>query len=253
MGWFSTLSGGSLGMLIGGPIGGIIGAAIGYGLGNGADDAQSESGEEHTQAVFFSTVFATMGYVAKVDGRVSEEEVNFATVVMGEIELDSEERAFAMNLFREGKAPDFPIEDVLQQFHLECNDDPDMLNFFIWILLNVAYADGLVDTRERSVVRDIAAKIGIGREKLDEIEAEIRAESGGATSEPSLKDAYDVLGVSPDDSDAKIKKTYHSRVKDFHPDRLDSKGLPEEMMRFAENRMKEFSLAYERITRARNF
>lgn len=63
----------------------------------------------------------------------------------------------------------------------------------------------------------------------------------------------DVLGVSPDDSDATIKKTSHSRVKDFHPDRLESKGLPEEMMRLAENRMKEFSLAYERITRARNF
>ncbi len=63
----------------------------------------------------------------------------------------------------------------------------------------------------------------------------------------------DVLDVSPDDSDATIEKTSRSRVKDFHPDRLDSKGLPEEMMRFAENRMKEFSLAYERITRAWNF
>ena len=68
----------------------------------------------------------------------------------------------------------------------------------------------------------------------------------------SLEEAYEVLGVRRDASEAEIQKAYRSRMKDFHPDKLESKGLPEEMKRFAEERCKEFSLAYETIRQARS-
>ncbi len=53
-----------------------------------------------------------------------------------------------------------------------------MLNFFIWILLHVAYADERMDAREKKIVQDIAFKINFSLKKIDEIEAEIRAEGG---------------------------------------------------------------------------
>ncbi len=275
MGWFSTLSGGAAGMLIGGPIGAIIGAAFGYGLGNDADDPPryqarndvgSESGyeseQERKQAVFFTTVFATMGYVAKADGRVSDEEIGFVTQRMDEMELDPEERQFAQNLFREGKNLfregkflDSSLNDVLKQFRLECSDDPDMLNFFIWILLHVAYADGRIDTRERNVVQNIAFKIDFSLKKVDELEAEIRAEGEGTSHHSggsNLEDAYKALGVSPNASDDEVKRAYHTLMKDYHPDVLASKGLPEEMMTFATQRTQEFSSAYDCIRQVRN-
>ena len=255
MGWFSTLSGGAAGMLVGGPIGAIIGAALGYGLGSDGDEERPESEQERKQAVFFTTVFATMGYVAKADGRVSDEEIRFVTQLMDEMELDSEEREFAKSLFRAGKSPDFSLDDVLQQFHLECHDDSDMRDFFLWILLHVAYADGLIDTRERSTIRDIAFRMGIGFKKVDEIEAEIHAEGQGPSyhSDGSdLEDAYKVLRVPPIASDAEVKQAYHTLMKDYHPDVLESKGLPEEMMTFATQRTQEFSRAYDCIRQARN-
>ena len=255
MGWFSTLSGGAAGMLIGGPIGAIIGVALGYGLGGDGDDEGPESEQERKQAVFFTTVFATMGYVAKADGRVSDEEIRFVTQLMDEMELDSEESQFAQSLFREGKSPNFPLNDVLEQFRLECSDDPDMRNFFLWILLHVAYADGPIDTRERSIIRGIAFKIGIGFKKVDEIEAEIRAEGEGTSHKSdgsNLEDAYKVLDVSPNASDDEVKHAYRTLMKDYHPDVLASKGLPEEMITFATQRTQEFSRAYERIRQARN-
>lgn len=250
MGWSSTLLGAGTGMAFGGPIGALVGAAVGYGLGKMGDSTEDE--QERIAVVFFSTVFATMGHVAKTDGRVSEEEVSLATDLIDELELDAEQREFAKNLFREGKAPDFPLDDVLQQFRSECSDDPEMLNSFIWTLFHVAYADGLLDPRERHVLQDIASKVGINQSKLDEIEAEFRAESHGDSSAVDLEDAYKELGVPPDASDAEIKRAYTSRMKDFHPDKLESKGLPEEMKRFAEERCKAFSAAYERIKQARN-
>ena len=255
MGWFSTLSGGAVGMAIGGPIGAIIGAALGYGLGGDGDDERPENEQERKQAVFFTTVFATMGYVAKADGRVSDEEIHFVTQLMDEMELNSEEREFAKGLFRAGKSPDFSLDDVLQQFHFECHDDPDMRNFFLWILLHVAYADGLIDTRERGIIRGIAFKMGIGFKKVDEIETEIRAEDEGTSSQSdgsNLEDAYKVLGVNPNASDEEVKQAYRARMKAYHPDVLESKGLPEGMMKFAKQRAQEFSRAYDCIRRARN-
>ena len=252
MGWSSTLFGAGTGMAIGGPIGAIVGAAVGYGLGKIGDDTEYEDEQERIQAIFFSTVFATMGYVAKADGRISEEEVSLATDLMDEVELDSEQREFAKNLFREGKSPDFPLDDVLQQFRSECSDDPETRNFFIWILFHVAYADGLLDPRERHVLQDIASKVGIDRSKLDEIEAEVRAESHEDSGAVDLEDAYKELGIPPAASDDEVRRAYLNRVKDFHPDKLESKGLPEEMKRFAEERCKAFSAAYERIKQARH-
>ena len=252
MGWSSTLLGAGTGMAIGGPIGAIVGAAVGYGIGKIGDDTEYEDGQERVQAVFFSTVFATMGHVAKADGRVSEEEISLVTDLMDELELNAEQREFAKNLFREGKAPDFPLDDVLQQFRSECSEAPEMLNFFIWILFHVAYADGLLDPKERRVLQDIASKVGIGQSKLDEIEAEVHAESHGDSSAVDLEDAYKELGIPPDASDGEVRQAYFSRMKDFHPDKLESKGLPEEMKRFAEERCKAFSVAYERIKQARN-
>ena len=262
MGWFSTLSGGAVGMAIGGPIGAIIGAALGYGLGSDGDNERPESEQERKQAVFFTAVFATMGCVAKADGRVSGEEIRFVTQLMDEMELDSEEREFAKNLFREGKnlfreekLLVSSLDDILKQFCLECSDDPDMLNFFIWILLHVAYADGRIGIREKRVVQNIAFKIDFSLKKVEEIEAEIRAEGQGPSHQSdgsNLEDAYKVLRVPPTASDDGVKQAYHTLMKDYHPDVLASKGLPEEMMTFATQRTQEFSRAYDCIRQARN-
>ncbi len=256
MGWFSTLSGGAIGMAIGGPIGALIGVALGYGLGSGGDDGGPESEQERKQAVFFTTSFVTLGYVAKADGRVSDEEIGFVTQLMKEIELDSEEREFASNLFREGKNLDSSSRnDLLMQFCLEYSDDPDMSNFLIWILLHVAYADGRIDTRERDTIRSIAFKIDFSLKKIDELEAEIRDAGQGPSPHSggsNLEDSYKVLGVPRNASDNEVKRAYHTLMKDYHPDVLASKGLPEEMMRFATQRTQEFSRAYDRIRQARN-
>ncbi len=192
-----------------------------------------------------------MGYLAKSDGRVSAEEIRFATRLMDGMELGSEERDFAQNLFRLGKASDFPIDDAIRQFRSEC-PDPDMLNMFVWILMSVAYADGAIDASERSVVESIAAQIGMSRLELESIEATARAERGNSVSETSIKDAYEVLGLKPDASDAEVKRRFRDLMNSYHPDKLLSKGLPEEMIEFATKRTGDFSAAYEHIRQERN-
>ncbi len=72
-----------------------------------------------------------------------------------------------------------------------------------------------------------------------------------ASRQTSLQAAYEVLGVSSDASDAEVKRAYRRLLSQHHPDKLVSKGLPEEMMKVASQKTHEIRQAYERIRDAR--
>jgi DnaJ like chaperone protein len=44
-----------------------------------------------------------------------------------------------------------------------------------------------------------------------------------------------------------IKKSYRQLVREFHPDTIASKGLPDEFTRFASEKFQEIQSAYETI------
>jgi len=60
-----------------------------------------------------------------------------------------------------------------------------------------------------------------------------------------------VLGVTAQADDDEIKKAYRRLMNQHHPDKLVSKGLPEEMIRLATQKTQEIKAAYERIRQAR--
>ena len=69
----------------------------------------------------------------------------------------------------------------------------------------------------------------------------------------SLAQAYAQLGLDSKVSDAEVKKAYRKLVSQYHPDKLISRGLPEEMMELAKTRVREINTAYDQIKQARGF
>jgi len=57
--------------------------------------------------------------------------------------------------------------------------------------------------------------------------------------------------VKPEATDAEVKKAYRRLISQHHPDKLVSKGLPEEMMKVASHKTHEIKQAYEQIKEAR--
>jgi DnaJ like chaperone protein len=67
----------------------------------------------------------------------------------------------------------------------------------------------------------------------------------------NLKSAYDVLEVSPDASNAEIKKAYRKLVNQYHPDKLIGLGLPPYMVQAATECFKTIQAASDYIQSAR--
>jgi DnaJ like chaperone protein len=69
----------------------------------------------------------------------------------------------------------------------------------------------------------------------------------------SMAQAYAQLGLEANATDAEVKKAYRKLVSQYHPDKLVSHGLPEEMMDIAKTRVREINTAYDQIKQARGF
>ena len=73
----------------------------------------------------------------------------------------------------------------------------------------------------------------------------------GVSQEDQISQAYDVLGVTEEASDAEVKKAYRRQMSQNHPDKLAAKGMPDSMREMAEQKTREIGAAYERICEAR--
>ena len=63
---------------------------------------------------------------------------------------------------------------------------------------------------------------------------------------------YKILGCTKNDTDDQIKSKYRALVKEYHPDKIASKGLPEEFTRLAEEKFREIQEAFDGIRKERN-
>jgi DnaJ like chaperone protein len=196
-----------------------------------------------------------MGAVAKADGRVSEEEIALARQVMARMGLSDAARREAIALFSQGKKVDFDLESILTRFHYATRRARNLRQMFIEIQLHSAYADGELNPAEKKLLLKICSELDFSPMEFDRLDAMVRAEQhaarGGKVEQVSLDDAYAILNVSSKASDAEVKRAYRKLINQHHPDKLVAKGLPEEMMKLAEEKTHEIRASYDRIREAR--
>jgi DnaJ like chaperone protein len=254
--------------MLGGPLGAVLGAALGHQFDKGMkrlpDDGAgwSPGDQERVQTAFFTATFSVMGHLAKADGRVSPDEIRLAQAVMSQMSLSNEMRQTAIRLFNEGKSPGFPLDEVVEQFRIECHRRHTLIQMFMEIQIQAAFADGQMDRPEEAVLKHICHLLHIPEFTFRLLVQRVRAEThyagtGGraGAGQPqglSLEDAYDILNVESGASDQEIKRAYRRLISQHHPDKLVSKGLPKEMMKLAAQKTDEIKKAYERIKQARS-
>jgi len=266
--WWGKVVGGTFGFMVGGPLGALLGAALGHNLDKGLSGLEGAEGlnpgdRERVQSAFFTATFSVMGHIAKADGKVSSDEIAMAEAVMVEMDLSPELRQTAKRLFSEGKSDDFPLDEVLKQFRRECHRRQTLIQMFVELQIQAAYADGQLDPAEEQLLLHICSKLGISQSAFRQLLQMIRAGQNSTGTrgrknrsiQPegvSLKDAYAILNSSPEASDSEVKKSYRRLLSQHHPDKLVAKGLPEEMMKMATRKTHEIRKAYEKIKETRD-
>ncbi len=269
MNWWGKLIGGSLGLFLGGPLGALLGAALGHSFDKGLKNIEAGGfghATEEIQAAFFTATFSIMGKVAKADGIVSKTEINVAEDTMSKMQLNEEQRKAAINLFTQGKQDNFDYLSAVDELKRVCGRKTNLLRMFMEIQLTTALADGELHREEQTLLRTIAEHLGFATRQFEQLLAMMTAQqrfaefeysrsSSQQTSQISeaqiISEAYTLLGVDPSCSDAELKKAYRKQISQHHPDKLVSKGLPEEMMKIATEKTREIKDAYERLKQFR--
>ena len=256
MSWWGKLIGGYVGFALGGPIGALLGVALGHSFDKDISPAPPHfpfvRQQNRSQAAFFTATFSVMGHICKADGRVTPDEINTASMIMSQMALSPAQKDAAIALFNEGKKDDFPLEDVLAQLRSELGLSKNIKRVFVEIQCSAAYADGVLHPAEKKLLENICHYIGFSEYELNSILAAIAAEAhhqksgrGGKPGKMQVDDAYAILNVSSGANDNEVKRAYRKLMSQHHPDKLISKGLPEEMMKIATQKTQEIREAYE--------
>ena len=237
MAWTGKIIGGVLGSFIG-----PWGAAIGIGLGHQFDAGASRVQE--ARMMMQVAFFGCMAKMAQADGQVLREEIAAVEKIMTQLGYTSEMRKAAIKIFREAKEDPHSAQDYVAQLAATIQFNQQMGMTFLGALHAIAHADGIVCVHEREILlqAETAFRLPSGT---------VEALLGGVRSGNDVGAAYKVLDCRPEQSDAEIKKVYREKCIAFHPDKLASKGLPDEFMQYANEQLTSINMAYDTIQKSR--
>jgi DnaJ like chaperone protein len=249
MGWIGKIIGGTLGFAIGGPLGAIAGAAFGHAFVDQSDKQLLEDRpagrlpQEQAQLTFFVATFSMLAKLTKADGSISKDEIDAINKFMlYDLHLNPESRMVATNIFNAALDSPNSFEDFAGQFYQAFSNQPQLLQLMLDVLMRVAVADGQLGHDEERLILSAVRIFKLGESTFQRLKSQYAATSDHF---------YSVLGAKASDSDDQIKKQYRRLVMEFHPDRIVSKGLPEEFSEFAQEKFREIQEAYEAIKKER--
>ena len=230
--------GGMIGFTLLGPIGALVGSVMGSRMTRQAKSRRNPNNLDH-QVAFFTALFACLAKIAKADGRVSEEEVSkIESFISNKFNFSDEERNFAINIFQKAKSDRISFDAYAKQLYQLLGSSPNSLLVFYELLFELAMADGEMHENEEKLLRKIPNIFRFDSSVYEDLFNKYVGQ---------ISDAYEILGVTKDMTLEEIKKIYRVKRKEFHPDALISKGLPEELIEKAKEKFIEIQAAFEII------
>lgn len=205
------------------------------------DQAPQALDEDEKEAIVFRTVFLMFGKIAKGDSLVSGDEIDAIEEMMAEGDFDQDTRETAIEIFNEGKTTKTSFKELAAEFARYAEDIESRRNV-LYCLVQIAAADGVLHEQEELHLNDAVAAFGLPPEVLTEAREEIL---------PDIKKYYEILGCEPSVADDELTQCYRKLCQQYHPDRISSKDLAPDFLKFAEQRFKEIQNAYEVVTEHR--
>lgn len=278
--WWGKVLGALFGYLSAGPVGAFIGVLIGNFFDKGLANFFSNphllyhvERQKEVQKVFFEATFAIMGHIAKADGHVSSQEIEMAKLLMTEMKLNKSQKKLAKQLFTEGKQNTFKLDQSLSKIQRVCRNNRELLKLFIDIQYRAAQVDGL-SSRKIAVLDAIFTHLGFAplnqqyrfyddfnfyTQHRDQKQSNTHSSQQQSNANYrqsahfSLAHAYTLLELNANATKQEAKKAYRRLLSKNHPDRLIAQGLPESMIKIANEKTYKIRQAYELICQSKGW
>lgn len=256
MGLSGKLIGAGLGYFITGfsPLGAIVGGVIGHYMKDAPPpearllyDEDPRVRQQRDEFLFVADMVGILTEMARADGKVKPEEL---TAVRSFFSDKLGYRGESMEIVQ-GLIVRFLHQPVgLDALCIDMKQRSDYATRLLLIdcLLDVAFADGLLDPAEKSVLDRAVALLGVSASDLAGLMA--RRRPAAASSSGNGRD-YEVLGVSPTADVQEVKSAYRKLAMKYHPDKVAHLG--EEFKELAHKKFLEIQKAYDNINSRRGW
>ncbi|QRN85914.1 DnaJ domain-containing protein [Clostridia bacterium] len=211
-----------------------------------------------------ASIMSLAAMVAKSDGRVSESEIlQVKQFVAQNFRISKEDLDRYRGAFNYGKKHPEEYEQFTRVIRGYYTNRMTLLGL---AYLFMGLAQGNKGTiADEVLLRNILYSMGISQMEYMGMKNSYYARQNGGAWGGNWQDAFgsgqrtnyapprvnqtkrytDVLGVSENASTQEIKSAYRKIVKEFHPDKVASKGMPKEYVDYATQKVKEANEAYE--------
>ena len=222
---------------IGGPIGALLGGGVGHDV---LDRDRKQDGPAENPVAFTVGVIALSAKMAKSDGIVSKDEVNAFREAFKVSDVDMKQAARVFNLAKQDVGG---YEACAEQLVTVFKGNRKLLEDVLEGLFHIAKADEALHPQEEQFLGQVAKRFGFTDTEFSYIKARhvIAAK----------RNPYDVLGVKPSVSNEELKSHYRSLVANNKPDKLMARGVPEEFVTIATEKLDTMYEAYDAIVKER--
>lgn len=229
---WGKLAGAAAGLAVGGPLGALVGAVAGH----FAVDRSLRDDE----VIFTVALIGLSAKMAKADGVVDASEIRAFEEIL---QVPDAEKKNVSRIYAIAQKDVAGFEAYASQVADIYKDKPGVLEDVLDALYHIAKADNEIHPKELEFIGRVGEIFGFSELERNRIKA--------GHLGPDKEDPFLILGVTADISDDGLKKAYRRLVRENHPDMLVSRGVPEEFIHLAEEKLKVINAAYERITKDR--
>ena len=189
---------------------------------------------------FTIAVIALGAKMAKADGLVTRDEVTAFRQVFHIPASETQNAARVFDLARKDVAGfDLYAARIRDMFGAGHQALVDLLEGLFYI----AVADGRYHPNENVFLEEVARIFGVQSRDFVNMRARFVPDEN--------PDPYCVLGVDPTADAETVRQAWRALVREYHPDRMIARGVPEEAMKLAEKRLIQANWAYEEILNTR--
>ncbi len=244
------------GMSFGGPLGFAMG-----GKDTPAPDFNSSSSSDERQIAFTTAIIVLAAKMTAAGGAYSQREI---AMLKAEFDIPAGDMANVTRIYNRAQGSPKGFEPYARQIKELFSDQKTVLEELAGTLIRIARSDHAKSDHARS---DPASSDMAGTSKMLAFAAQISGIFGFSTQEferlktineqrttpgtaPNQSNYRAVLSISEDATPKEAKLAYHKLVRENHPDKLISDGMPEEFVKQANEKLSMINVAYEQYQSA---